>query len=124
MSHHEVLSADTVHMGPDSRSCIAPKREEGSMADKWADYLISKVEYNEAGTHITKVLSHPDDGDTVGIGTEATRQRVVDLLSGGTTFVTIYRSTSDSTKWTRGAEVRIVTIEGVKYIRTDPDKTK
>ena len=40
------------------------------MSDKWADYLISKVEYNDKETHITRVLSHPDNGDTVGDGVD------------------------------------------------------
>jgi hypothetical protein len=91
---------------------------------KWADYLISAVRYNQAGTHIDRVMSHPDNGDSVGTGSEVTRQRVVALLDGGTTFMTIYKNPNDSNKWVRGAEVGIVTIDGTKYIRTDADKTK
>jgi hypothetical protein len=92
------------------------------MTAAWADYLISKVQYNEQDTHIVKVLAHPDNGDTVGTGSEVTRQRVVSLLDGGSTFATIY--VGDAGKWLRGADVRVVTIEGVKYIRTDADATK
>ncbi len=94
------------------------------MTDKWADYLISKVRYNEADTHIINVLVHPDQGDSVGTGIQETRQQVVDLLAGGTTFATIYKKTDHSSKWTRGAEVQIVTVDGIKYIRTDADQTK
>lgn len=33
---------------------------------KWADYLISEVRFNTAGTHIDKVRTHVDNGDSVG----------------------------------------------------------
>ncbi len=35
---------------------------------KWADYLISAVQYNAAGAHIAKVMRHPDNGESVGTG--------------------------------------------------------
>jgi len=92
------------------------------VADKWADYLISMVQYNVGETHIVKVLAHTDDGDTVGVGYEETRARVVQLVKTGYTFVTIYKN--DAGKYDRGAEVRIVRIEGSDYIRTDADATK
>jgi hypothetical protein len=92
------------------------------MAEKWADYLISMVRYNERETHINKVLSHADNSDSVGPGYERTRANVVELLKAGYTFVTIYKNNSGS--YNRGAEVRIVRIEGTDYIRTDPDATK
>jgi hypothetical protein len=92
------------------------------MAEKWADYLISMVQYNVGQTHIVKVLAHTDDGDTVGAGYEEMRARVVQLLKAGYTFVTIY--SNDAGKYNRGAEVRIIRIEGFDYIRTDADATK
>lgn len=93
------------------------------MAEKWADYLISKVQYNAADTHIVKVLSHPDNGETVGTGVEVTRQTVVTRLESGSTFMTITAGT-DANTWNKGAKVRIVTVEGVKYIKTVADDTK
>lgn len=93
------------------------------MATKWADYLISAVEYNSTGSHIARVRAHPDNGDTVGAGAEMQRSTVVSWLESGTTFATITRNTSDN-KWTRGADVRVVVIDDTKYIRTDPDRTK
>jgi hypothetical protein len=94
------------------------------MASKWADYLISAVRYNAAETHITVVRCHPDNGDSVGSASERARERVVALLDGGTTFMTIYQNPDDTTKWKKGAEVRVVTIDGTKYIRTDADRIK
>ena len=93
------------------------------MATKWADYLISAVRYNYDGSHIDQVRSHPDNGATVGAGTEVTRAQVVRLLESGSTFVTITWSPT-SNSWNRGAEVRVVTISGEKFIRTDRDATK
>jgi hypothetical protein len=91
------------------------------MATKWADYLISAVQYNYAGTHIAKVRRHPDNGDTIGNSTDVLRSSVVSQLEAGTTFATI---TKDGTKWILGASVEVITVEGEKYIRTDRDKTR
>jgi hypothetical protein len=93
------------------------------MATKWADYLISAVQYNAAGTHIDKVRRHPDDGDAVGSSTDVLRSSVVSQLEAGTTFATITRDSTNS-KWVRGADVEVITVDGEKYIRTDRDKTK
>jgi hypothetical protein len=94
------------------------------MAEKWADYLISAVRYNAAGTHIDKVRCHADGGDSVGAATEKTRDGVVKLLDGGTTFVTIYKDPGGASKWNRGSEVRVVIIDQTKFIRTDADRTR
>ena len=56
------------------------------MAEKWADYLVSMVRYNQRETHIDKVLSHADNGDSVGPGYERTRANVVELLKAGYTL--------------------------------------
>ena len=94
------------------------------MAVKWAEYLISAVRYNAAGTHIDKVRCHLDNVDSIGAPADKTRVTVVGLLDGGTTFATIYKDRIDSSKWNYGADVRVVTIDGTKFIRTDADKTK
>lgn len=70
------------------------------MTDKWADYLISKVRYNDKHTHITHVYVHVDNGDTVGEGTSETRQWVVNKIDSGYTFYTIFKG--DDGKWKKG----------------------
>lgn len=92
------------------------------MVDKWADHLVSQVQYNSAETHIVKVMSHVDNGVSVGSGSEVTRQAVVADLDNGVTYMTITRG-SDG-KWNKGAEIKPVTIDGVKYIKTVADNTK
>lgn len=94
------------------------------MTEKWADYLISAVRYNSVETHIDRVRCHVDYGESVGSAVDASRQGVVVALDVGTTFATVYRDPSDPTKWIRGAEVRAITVDGTKYIRTDADNSK
>lgn len=91
------------------------------MTEKWADYLISAVRYNDAETHIEMVRVHEDEGDKVGSSTTWERSSVVASLEAGYTFMTITES-SDS-EWRRGAKVGIITVGGTKYIRTDADET-
>ncbi|HSX42913.1 MAG TPA: DUF3892 domain-containing protein [Candidatus Saccharimonadales bacterium] len=90
---------------------------------KWADYLISEVRFNSAGTHIDKVRVHTDTGEEVSGTTEdMTRQTVIDYLDSGKTFVTIYKN--DDGSWKKGASVGIVTIKGTRYIKTHSDGTE
>jgi len=89
---------------------------------KWADNLISAVRFNAAGTHIDKVKSHVDNGDTVGSSTEVTRATVVANLDAGQTYKTIFKNAQS--QWDQGAPVRVVVIDGQKFIRTDADKIK
>ncbi len=86
------------------------------MADKWADYAITEVRFNAADTHIDKVKRRADDGDKLGEATEVSRASVVTSISSGTTYCT---ATKDSDgKWQKGAAVKVVEIEGVKFIKT------
>jgi len=86
-----------------------------------ADYGISKVRYNNERTHIVKVIVHQDNGTSMGSGSEMTRSQVVSAIDRGTAFVTILR-TSDG-KWKRGQDVHTVTVNGVRYIRTDSNSS-
>jgi hypothetical protein len=90
--------------------------------DKSADYLISAVRYNQDGTHIDKVRCHADLGDKVGAAEEISRLTVVSRIDSESTFTTITKGPNG--KYRRGADVRPVTIDGKRYIRTDPDRTK
>jgi len=93
------------------------------MATKWADYLISAVQYTSTGSNIAKVRVHPDNGDTVGSGVETLRSHVVRRLESGRTYATITRDDADGT-WRRGSDVGVVSVDGEKYIRTDRNKIK
>jgi hypothetical protein len=88
--------------------------------EKWSDYGISKVRYNKERTHIVKVEVHEDNGDTIGGAEEWSRSQVVSTLDRGKTFVTILWGSDD--KWHKGQDVHIVTVNGVRYIRTDRNR--
>ncbi len=86
---------------------------------KWADYCISKVHYNDKHTHIVTVRAMPDKGEELGSEVEFKREDVVSKLGQGITFVTV---TLNDGKYKKGEDVRIVTINGTKYIRTDQNQ--
>ena len=87
------------------------------MATKLADYYITKVRYNPAHTHIDKVKLRPDNSGTVGSEYEWMRADVVNTLQNGKTFITIVANGIN--QWKKGEDVRVVTVNGTKYIRTD-----
>jgi hypothetical protein len=88
---------------------------------KWADYGISHVRYDAQHTHIQKVRVRADQGEDFGDSHDWSRVSVVNSIERGNTFVTILRD-SDG-KYRRGQDVHVVTIDGVKYIRTDQNST-
>ncbi len=88
---------------------------------KWADYLISAVRFNAAETHIDKVRTHADNDSSIGSAVDIERSTVVSRIEAGNTFETIYKDTDG--KWKRGKRVKIVVINGVKYIKTYADNT-
>jgi len=89
---------------------------------KWADWLISAVRYDEDHSRIVKVRAHPDKGDTVGPGEEQTRATVVSNIESGKTYCTMLKG--DDGKWKRGEDVRVIRIEGEKFIRTDANRIR
>jgi hypothetical protein len=60
-------------------------------------------------------------GDSIGEPRRVSRQEVVNAISSGTTFVTAYLRES---KWQKGEDVRIVTIHGERFIRTDSNSVR
>lgn len=83
---------------------------------KWSDYCISAVRYNAAETHIERVQVHVDNGDTIAAPTEWARAQVVSAIERGYSFLTIYNRNG---QWQRGEDVRVISVSGTKYIRTD-----
>lgn len=91
------------------------------MSNKWADYLISKVRYDENHNHITDLFIHKDAGVKVKAGDTYSRQSVVDVITKGASFNTIYKENST---WKNGAKVEIVRIDNENYLRTDSNNVK
>lgn len=90
--------------------------------DKWADYLISEVSYNNERTHISKVKAHEDKGDSVGPAEECSREAIVKVIKQGTTFVTIFKGQNG--KWNKGKDVHIIKIGTEEFLRTDQNQRK
>jgi hypothetical protein len=92
------------------------------MAEKWADYVITAVHFNTAGTHIEEVEARKDTGDSLAGPTTKTRATVVAELGSGYTYCTA--TDAGNGKWNKGAEVNVVTIDGEKFIKTKADSSK
>jgi Protein of unknown function (DUF3892) len=89
------------------------------VAAKWADYVITRVRFNAAGTHIEQVRLYEDDGERLVNETTKTRSSVVAEIEAGYSYCT---ATEDrGGKWQKGAEVKVVTIQREKFIKTKAD---
>lgn len=88
---------------------------------KWAEFAVTAVRYNDSGARITHVQARADDGESLGQPATHARSQVIRRLENGTTYCTAYRSNG---KYTTGASVRVVTIDGEQFIRTDNNRTK
>ena len=89
---------------------------------KWADHVVTKVKYNRDHTQIVEVEIRNDTGEAIGSDVRRMlRQDVVSAILRGTTFVTAYFRDE---KWRKGEDVRAVTINGERFIRTDTNSVK
>lgn len=65
--------------------------------EKWADYLITKVLYNQASDRIINVIVRNDNGDSVGGEIEMVRSTLIQHFLYGKTFATITKKANG--KW-------------------------
>lgn len=89
--------------------------------EKWADYGISAVKFNDGENHVDQVRVHKDKGNAMGDAEVWPRERVISALESNYTFITILNYNGGV--WDEGKEVNIVQVNGNKYIRTDKDQT-
>ncbi len=89
--------------------------------EKWADYGISAVKFNDGGTQIYQVKVHKDKGNSIGDAELWSRDQIISALENDYTFITILNQNQGI--WGEGEEVNIVQVNGNKYIRTDHDQT-
>jgi len=92
------------------------------MTKKWADYVITAVRFNTAGTHIEAVQRRADNGDSAGTPTEAKRSTIVSSIEAGTSYCTATKGSDGNLQ--KGAEVKIVKIDGEKFLKTKTDGVK
>jgi hypothetical protein len=84
---------------------------------KWADYLISGVKSATGSNCIQYVEVHSDFGCIVCETSVVSRADVISNIKKGTSYVTVFKTTMG--KWRRGEDVRVVTVNGQEYLRTD-----
>jgi len=85
---------------------------------KWADYLISKEKWIPNSKTIDSFMVHPDNGSTVGSGTERDRNWVVQKLKSGYSFKCI--SMNDLGSWTCGGSLSLGVKGGLKWLDNLP----
>jgi len=85
---------------------------------KWADYYISAVGYDEK-ENITKVRVKNSKAGKLEPAMEWTRENIVSAFEEGKTFVTVFYRDD---RWHKGQDVHIITVNEVKYIRTDKNR--
>jgi hypothetical protein len=90
--------------------------KEQTMTDR-ADYYIEKVRYNKDHTKIIWVSVREDNNTKLGGAYNMVRKKIVNLMSTGKRFMTIYRNTEG--KFRKGLKIVTVHINGAEYIRTD-----
>jgi hypothetical protein len=84
---------------------------------KWADYLISGVATDSNSNRIKKVEAHSDFGCMVCETAMFSRADVIANIKQGLTYSTVFRTPMG--KWRKGDDVRLVTVDGVDFLRTD-----
>ena len=81
---------------------------------KWADYLISEVQYNDSSTCILKVKQHVDNGDSVGLSNIVPKSIVVTNIRNEQKKYCTIRKNSDG-KWIRGDNIIAYEKEKERY---------
>lgn len=88
----------------------------------WADFVITRVKYNREHSQIVEVEARRDLGASISSEVyRSARRDVVAARNRGTTFATAYMRDS---RWSKGEDVRVVTIQGESFIRTDSNSIR
>jgi len=89
--------------------------------EKWADYLVSAVRHQvDSGKRIASHFKiHSDKGSSVSESTTWTKDEVLNAITKGKTFMTIYRENNGN--WRRGSIVLLSKVEEF-FLRTDSER--
>lgn len=96
------------------------------MTEKWADYLITGVRYDESSCFIEIVETRKDNGKDIGSPKNSEREIILKNKKSGTSYRTSTQIKNDKGEkvWQKGASVEIINVDGIEYLRTDKNKTK
>ncbi len=81
--------------------------------DKWADYLVSKEKWIPNKKTIDSFIVHNDEGNTVGVGSEKTRNWIVQQINNGKTFCCIYLA--ENGNWMKGGSLTLNSKGGLNW---------
>jgi hypothetical protein len=87
---------------------------------KWADYLISEVQYGKNHL-IEQVKIHTEDEGEISSGTLLDRSQISHNIKKGKTYKTIFHSLNG---WKEGDSVQVNRVDGDSFIRIDKNKTE
>jgi len=73
--------------------------------EKWADYLVSKVKWDNSNNRIVSFYVHIDNVDNVGVGVERSRNWIIQKMEYNYTFYTIQKNVKG--KWNKGSNIRL-----------------
>lgn len=79
-------------------------------------YFISKVRYNLGRTHISQLLVHENNNNSIGTGSVWSKDVVVSSIKKGNLFTTVFQKNGT---WYIGEDVRAVSNGHSSYLRTD-----
>ena len=88
--------------------------------DKWADYLISEVNYDSK--HLISVaIRHQDTDKGITKGTPVDRLTISSDIKNGLSYITIY---SGKNSWKKGHPIHTFSIKGEPFLRIDGNKVE
>ena len=73
--------------------------------DKWADYCVSQIKWNESGKRIEEFINHDDKGDTLSSGISKNRNWVLQKINSGKAFCTVQYN--EMGKWYKTSSIRV-----------------
>lgn len=92
------------------------------MDERWADYGISKVLYNDSQTIIEKAIIRLDKGNSLGDEQEITRLELVSKLQSNNTFVTVTKN--EQGQWKKLNTVSLINSFFSQSISINTDNSK
>lgn len=96
-------------------------RHQNKIFKKMATYYISGVWFTENNT-ITHVNLHPSSNNNLGKGTKTVESTVISLIENKHVVRTVTWNYTTA-KWREGADVKVVELNGKKYLRSQKDST-
>ena len=90
--------------------------------EKWADYCISAVRYDENYLHAAKLRVHADKGSSLGKEETWSRDKIIAKMDEGSNFTVVRNGHNGD--WEKGPDIKIITVDEKRFLRTDEEIKK